>query len=45
MSIFAKLFAAILVDFSVMTGETQAEYPEKPVQFVVPWPPVIWRMC
>ena len=24
---------------AAMTGATQAEYPERPVEFVVPWPP------
>ena len=33
-SLTAAAFAA-----TALVGVAQAEYPEKPVQFVVPWPP------
>ncbi|MEZ5447798.1 MAG: hypothetical protein R3E89_01800 [Thiolinea sp.] len=30
---------------ALLSSPAMAEYPEKPVEFVVPWPPVIWKMC
>ncbi|WP_299619618.1 tripartite tricarboxylate transporter substrate binding protein [uncultured Tateyamaria sp.] len=30
---------AMAVAMAALTGAAQAEYPEKPVEFVVPWPP------
>ncbi|RMH47871.1 MAG: tripartite tricarboxylate transporter substrate binding protein, partial [Alphaproteobacteria bacterium] len=33
------LIAGIAALAAVMPGIAAAEYPEKPVQFVVPWPP------
>ena len=39
MSIFVKTLAAAGIALTAMTGAAFAEYPEKPVQFVVPWPP------
>ena len=39
MSIFTKSLLAAGLAVSAMTGVAYAEYPEKPVQFVVPWPP------
>ena len=34
-----KLIATILLSLFVLVPVAQAEYPEKPVTFVVPWPP------
>jgi len=37
-----KLASSLVATALVLTafaGVAQAEYPEKPVQFVVPWPP------
>jgi tripartite-type tricarboxylate transporter receptor subunit TctC len=34
-----KSVAAIALAMSAVAGAAQAEYPEKPVEFVVPWPP------
>ena len=39
MSNLAKSIAAAGLAIAAMTGVAQAEYPEKPVQFIVPWPP------
>lgn len=39
MSILSKSILAAGLAFSAMTGVAHAEYPEKPVQFIVPWPP------
>ena len=37
----AMTFAAVLATTLAMApaGAARAEYPEKPVQFIVPWPP------
>lgn len=34
-----KLFAAALAAIALSAGAALAEYPEKPVNFIVPWPP------
>lgn len=39
MSKFAKSLTAMALAVAAVTGSAQAEYPEKPVEFVVPWPP------
>lgn len=39
MSKFTTPLAAIAVATAAMTGAALAEYPEQPVEFVVPWPP------
>lgn len=41
MSEFAKTFLAAAMGLAAfaVAGAAQAEYPEKPVEFVVPWPP------
>ena len=41
MSLFTKSAAAtaIALAMTAFAGGAQAEYPEKPVEFVVPWPP------
>lgn len=39
MSIFRISLAAIALTMTVLAGTAQAEYPERPVAFVVPWPP------
>ncbi len=39
MSILTKSVVAAGLAFGAMTGAAHAEYPEKPVQFIVPWPP------
>ena len=39
MSKFLKPLAAAAFAIAALTGTAMAEYPEKPVQFVVPWPP------
>ncbi|MGI9357063.1 MAG: tripartite tricarboxylate transporter substrate-binding protein [Rhizobiaceae bacterium] len=39
MSILTKSLLAAALAVTAMTGVAQAEYPEKPVQFIVPWPP------
>ncbi|SMP34597.1 tripartite tricarboxylate transporter substrate binding protein [Shimia sagamensis] len=36
---FAKSMTAVALALAAVTGSAQAEYPEKPVEFVVPWPP------
>ncbi|MEP3844431.1 MAG: tripartite tricarboxylate transporter substrate-binding protein [Paracoccaceae bacterium] len=36
---FTKATAAIALTMVAVAGGAQAEYPEKPVEFVVPWPP------
>ncbi len=36
---FAKLVTAAALASTAMAGMALAEYPEKPVEFVVPWPP------
>jgi tripartite-type tricarboxylate transporter receptor subunit TctC len=36
---FAKSVTAIALVMTAVAGSAQAEYPEKPVEFVVPWPP------
>ncbi len=39
MNIFVKTLAATAIAAASFAGAVQAEYPEKPVQFIVPWPP------
>lgn len=39
MTKFIKSLTAAALAVSAFVGVAQAEYPEKPVQFVVPWPP------
>ena len=39
MSKFTKSVIAIALALAAVAGSAQAEYPEKPVEFVVPWPP------
>ena len=39
MSKFTKSVAAMALALAAVAGSAQAEYPEKPVEFVVPWPP------
>ena len=34
-----KTATAVALGLAVIAGSAQAEYPEKPVEFVVPWPP------
>lgn len=36
---FAKTLTAMAIALTAVTGAAQAEYPEKPVSFIVPWPP------
>ncbi len=36
---FTKTLTAMAIAMAAVTGAAQAEYPEKPVSFVVPWPP------
>ncbi|WP_339763450.1 tripartite tricarboxylate transporter substrate binding protein [uncultured Sulfitobacter sp.] len=36
---FTKTATAVALAFAAVAGSAQAEYPEKPVEFVVPWPP------
>jgi len=39
MSKITKSLAALALSVVAFTAPAQAEYPEKPVQFIVPWPP------
>jgi tripartite-type tricarboxylate transporter receptor subunit TctC len=39
MSNIVKSITAMALAMSTLTGMAQAEYPEKPVEFIVPWPP------
>ncbi len=39
MSLFTKTAAAAALAMTAFAGAAQGEYPEKPVEFVVPWPP------
>lgn len=39
MSNFKKSLTAMALALSAVAATAQAEYPEKPVEFVVPWPP------
>ncbi|MGR3635716.1 MAG: tripartite tricarboxylate transporter substrate-binding protein [Shimia sp.] len=39
MSKILKSVTAMALAMTALTGTVQAEYPEKPVEFVVPWPP------
>ena len=39
MNKFTKSLTAIALAMTALAGAAQAEYPEKPVEFVVPWPP------
>ena len=34
-----RLLASAAIGLAALTGSVQAEYPERPVEFVVPWPP------
>ncbi len=34
-----KMATAMALGFAAFAGSAQADYPEKPVEFVVPWPP------
>lgn len=36
---FTKSVTAMALVLAAVAGSAQAEYPEKPVEFVVPWPP------
>ncbi|MEP3298171.1 tripartite tricarboxylate transporter substrate-binding protein [Tateyamaria sp.] len=36
---FTKAATAMAIAMVAVAGSAQAEYPEKPVEFVVPWPP------
>lgn len=39
MNKLTKTATAVALGLSALAGAAQAEYPEKPVEFVVPWPP------
>ncbi|MGC1496600.1 MAG: tripartite tricarboxylate transporter substrate-binding protein [Sulfitobacter sp.] len=39
MSTFTKSLTAMALVMATFGGAAQAEYPEKPVEFIVPWPP------
>lgn len=39
MTKLTKTATAVALGLSALAGAAQAEYPEKPVEFVVPWPP------
>lgn len=39
MSYFIKSLTAVAFSVTALAGAALAEYPEKPVEFVVPWPP------
>jgi len=39
MPILKKSLTAMVLAMTAVAGTAQAEYPEKPVEFVVPWPP------
>ena len=39
MSKLTQTISLAALAVAAMTGATQAEYPERPVEFVVPWPP------
>jgi len=39
MSPLAKSLSAVALAITAVAGSALAEYPEKPVEFVVPWPP------
>ncbi|MEM9580419.1 MAG: tripartite tricarboxylate transporter substrate-binding protein [Pseudomonadota bacterium] len=39
MSKFVKSLTAMALAAAAVAGTAQAEYPEKPVEFIVPWPP------
>lgn len=39
MSTFTKSLTAMALAMATFAGTAQAEYPEKPVEFIVPWPP------
>ena len=34
-----KLLSSAAISLAVLTGSAVADYPERPVEFVVPWPP------
>lgn len=36
---FTKAASTIALAMAALTGAAQADYPEKPVEFIVPWPP------
>lgn len=39
MPTFTKSLTAMALAMATLAGTAQAEYPEKPVEFIVPWPP------
>ena len=39
MKLTKTLLSATAMTLVALTGAAQAEYPEKPVSFIVPWPP------
>jgi len=39
MNMFTKSLTAMAFALTAVSGAAQAEYPEKPVSFIVPWPP------
>ncbi|MEP4700720.1 MAG: hypothetical protein ABJZ79_06155 [Parasphingorhabdus sp.] len=39
MPVFKKSLTAMALTMVAFAGAAHAEYPEKPVEFVVPWPP------
>lgn len=39
MSKFTKSMTAMSLALATLAGPALAEYPEKPVEFIVPWPP------
>ena len=36
---YAKSLTAMALAMATLAGAAQADYPEKPVEFIVPWPP------
>lgn len=39
MKLYVKSLTAMALAFAAVAGTASAEYPEKPVEFIVPWPP------
>ncbi len=39
------LGGVLAVALAAMSGAALAEYPEKPVTFIVPWPRATWKTC